>query len=50
MCHVAKYSSAEAQQTSVYFTGAKKSLFSCIHSSIVPEQKLTSFAVQTPLG
>ena len=34
----------------VCFTETKKMLFSCIHSSIVPEWKLTSFAVETPLG
>ena len=42
--------SADVRQTSVYFAGTKKTLFSCIHSSIVLESKLTNFAVDTSLG
>ena len=42
--------SADMGQISVYFTGAKKMLLSHICSSIVPEQKLTNFAVETPSG
>ena len=42
--------SADMRQTSVYFTGTKKTPFSHICSSIVPERKLTSFAVKTYWG
>ena len=38
------------RQTSVYFTGVKKTLFSRICSSTLPEQKHTKFFVWIPSG
>ena len=49
VCRVAKYTTG-TQQTSVYFTGTRKMPFSRICSSIVPDQKLTIFAVVIPSG
>ena len=42
--------SVDGRNMSGHFTGTKNTTFSHIHSSIVPERKLTSFAVKTPLG
>ena len=40
----------DMRQTSVYFTGVKKTPFSCICSSKLPEQKHTKFSVQISSG
>jgi len=44
VCRVAQETRG-ARQTSVYFTGAKKTPFSRICSSALPEQKHTKFSV-----
>ena len=42
--------SVGTQETSVYFTGTKKTPFSRIRSLIMARRKLIIFAVETPLG
>ena len=39
-----------AWQTSVYFTGAKKTPLSCICNSTLPERNYTIFAIESPSG
>ena len=49
LCSIKTHDSMSCSQfqTSVYFAGTKKMLFSCICSSIVPDRKLSIFAVET---
>jgi len=49
VCHAAQ-ETRDAKQTSVYFTGIKKTSFSRICSSTLPEQKHTKFSVWIPSG
>ena len=43
-------SSVGVRQTSVFYIGTKRTLFSRIHSLIVPDLKLAIFAMETPSG
>ena len=50
MCMQPSTASVDGRKMSGHFTGTKKTTFSHIHNPTVPERKLTSFAVKTPLG